>query len=388
MLRGWNSSIAPKPTSVSSLCTFCSLTSFQQSIHSFEQSTPCIPHSGADDAFRSRFLWGRKPMLAACAARLHDQDNLVWVDLGGGTGENVALMADYLPLSQFKHIYVVDLCASLCDQARKKVADAGWTNVTVVQADACEWCPPNSAAASLVTFSYSLSMIPPFYAAVDRAISYLDPEDGLLGVCDFFTPSKFDLPMRQLGWARRFFWRAVFDTDNIDVGPERRQYLDHQLSRVWEFNDADTGSIPWVPVLRAPYYVWIGRVPKLETLLVENRVEAPALFPPTFLYTQSWEDPGVDEEVLNVGPEDTCLTLTSGGCNSLNLCLQGAKSVRHNGVILGVDLRACLHTIQITCGEPARVTLIHRTAGLQCGLQPCPVGAPGAEASGHSSAGA
>ena len=40
---------------------------------------------------------------------------------------------------------------------------------------------------------------------------------------------------------------------------------------MWEFNDE--GSIPYVPYLRAPYYVWIGRIPKLETLLVENKVE-------------------------------------------------------------------------------------------------------------------
>ena len=30
--------------------------------------------------------------------------------------------------------------------------------------------------------------------------------------------------------------RATFDTDNIDIGPERRAYLDHRLSRVWENN--------------------------------------------------------------------------------------------------------------------------------------------------------
>lgn len=45
----------------------------------------------------------------------------VWVDCGGGTGENVALMADYIDLSSFSHIYVVDLCPSLCAQARLKV---------------------------------------------------------------------------------------------------------------------------------------------------------------------------------------------------------------------------------------------------------------------------
>ena len=49
-------------------------------------------------------------------------------------------------------------------------------------------------------------MIPPFHAAVDRAISYLDRK-GLLGVCDFYVSSKYDLPMRQMSWMRRFFWR-------------------------------------------------------------------------------------------------------------------------------------------------------------------------------------
>ena len=52
-----------------------------------------------------------------------------------------------------------------------------------------------------------------------------------------------------------------------------------------------------MPYLRAPYYVWIGHVPQLATVLEENRVEAPPMFPPTFLYTQSWEDPRPDMEV-------------------------------------------------------------------------------------------
>jgi betaine lipid synthase len=349
-------------------------------------------------------------MLAACAARLQDMSEMTWVDLGGGTGANVELMSHYIDLAQFKHIYIVDLCASLCAQARLKVAENGWTNVTVVEGDACEFAPPGGATATLVTFSYSLSsalcravrsprlaymqravrnaslcvslssgslslsplpaprpprcplaVIPPFHAAVDRAVSYLDREEGLLGVADFGVSAKYDLPLRQQPWARRFFWRAVFDTDNIDLGPERRQYLDHALSRVWEFNDE--GSIPYVPLLRAPYYVAVYRVPKLETMLVESKVrrpparplppppcasaavglggfltpappvrlspqvEAPPMFPPTFLYTQSWEDPAADAPHLQVGPADVCLTLTSGGCNSLALCLAGARAV-------------------------------------------------------------
>ena len=94
---------------------------------------------------------------------------------------------------------------------------------------------------------------------------------------------------------------------------------------MWEFNDQ--GSLPYVPLLKAPFYVALYRVPKLETLLVESRVEAPPMFPPTFLYTQSWEDPDADQPYLNIGAADVCLTLTSGGCNSLNLCLEGAAKV-------------------------------------------------------------
>eukprot|EP00891_Asterochloris_glomerata_P001660 jgi/Astpho2/1660/e_gw1.00032.33.1_t len=277
------------------------------------------------DAFRTNFLWGRKPMLAACAARLPAKsEGLVWVDLGGGTGENVDMMSCYMDLSRFKAIYVVDLCHSLCEVARKKVAAKGWQNVHVVEGDACRF-RPKTGLATLVTFSYSLSMIPPFHTAVDQAISYLHPVEGLLGVADFYVSSKYDLPMRQHSYPRRVFWKATFDTDNIDIGPERRAFLDHRLSRVWEFNGE--GSIPYVPFLRAPYYVWVGRVPALANLMTEAKVEAPSGFPPTFLYTMSWEDPRPDMKVLDIKSDDVCLTLTSGGDNSLNLLLHGARQV-------------------------------------------------------------
>ena len=37
------------------------------------------------------------------------------------------------------------------------------------------------------------------------------------------------------------------------------------------------GSIPYVPYLRAPYYVWIGHVPQLATILQENKVRTSPL---------------------------------------------------------------------------------------------------------------
>ncbi len=143
-------------------------------------------------------------------------------------------------------------------------------------------CASLECTALAIDKSQLPAVIPPFHSAIDRAISYLDPNDGFLGVCDFYASGRYDLPCRQLGFLRRFFWRsaklnmlldstllshscisccmlyvdlsslvhgfkakpdmtattcrATFDTDNIDIGPERRAYLDHRLSRAWEIN--------------------------------------------------------------------------------------------------------------------------------------------------------
>lgn len=46
-----------------------------------------------------------------------------------------------------------------------------------------------------------------------------------------------------------------------------------------------------------------------------------------FIYSISWEDPRVDEEVLQIKHTDVVLTLSRAGDNSLDLLLQGAKEV-------------------------------------------------------------
>jgi hypothetical protein len=126
-------------------------------------------------------------MLAAVAARLPKAKDNVWVDLGGGTGvrlyrtavllmalfcarcgvndaslrvaqENVLMMAEYTDLSRFKAIYVVDLCNSLCNVARKKFEGPEFRNVHVIEADACTFTPEKlHIPADLITYSYSLS---------------------------------------------------------------------------------------------------------------------------------------------------------------------------------------------------------------------------------------
>ena len=82
------------------------------------------------------------------------------------------MMSQYLPLDKFKAIYVVDLCTSLCDQARAKVVSKGWNNVFVVEGDACAFTPPEGVA-TLVTFSYSLSSKPRCVRSLDLGSTLL-----------------------------------------------------------------------------------------------------------------------------------------------------------------------------------------------------------------------
>lgn len=289
------------------------------------------PQAHAYDRFRANFLHGRQPLLAACAARLRGETGMVWVDMGGGTAENVEMMSHILDLSVFDKIYVVDICSALCEVARQKVIRKGWRNVEIVEGDACTFAPDHPA--TLITFSYSLTMIPDFMGAIDNAVQHL-AEDGIVGVADFFTSAKYDLPNRQHSYLQRWFWRSLFDVDGIDLGPERRLYLEHQFEPVYEYNSR--GKIPYLPVVQAPYYQWIGRRRDYTKKNLarfparasdEFEAKRPPAFPPTFLYSLSWEDPREDDKFLNITKDDTVLTLTSGGCNALDLVYQGARQV-------------------------------------------------------------
>ncbi len=46
-----------------------------------------------------------------------------------------------------------------------------------------------------------------------------------------------------------------------------------------------------------------------------------------FVYNQIWEDPRVDLEALELGPDSRVLTISSGGCNALNYLIAGPASV-------------------------------------------------------------
>ena len=109
---------------------------------------------------------------------------MTWVDMGGGTAENVDMMSQYIDLSTFDKIYVVDICSALCEVAREKVKKRGWYNVEIVEGDACTFAPEEPA--TLITFSYSLTSKK---NKVARSI-----HNVVLGSCCMYSMENFSSP--------------------------------------------------------------------------------------------------------------------------------------------------------------------------------------------------
>jgi S-adenosylmethionine-diacylgycerolhomoserine-N-methlytransferase len=201
------------------------------------------------DAFRRRLLPGRDELM-----RLLDlPGGGVWIDMGGGTGANLDFAAGRLrTLSQ---VYVVDLCPALLDVAAERIRESAWTNVSTVLDDAVTFTPDRPA--DVVTFSYSLTMIPDWFAAIDHAARMLKP-GGQIGVVDFHVSRKH--PRRgctRHGWPTRSLLPVWFASDNVHLSADHLPYLERRFRPI-ALKEART-RIPWVPFVRAPYYLFIGQ---------------------------------------------------------------------------------------------------------------------------------
>jgi len=64
------------------------------------------------------------------------------------------------------------------------------------------------------------------------------------------------------------------------------------------------------------------------------------------IYNQCWEDPAIDNEVLNIGPDDRLVMITSAGCNALDYLLRGPAFIQcvdvnpHQNALLELKLAA------------------------------------------------
>jgi S-adenosylmethionine-diacylgycerolhomoserine-N-methlytransferase len=202
------------------------------------------------DEFRRRLLQGREQLWQSITL---PREGLTWVDLGGGTGSNLDNFGD--EIGQLEKIYVVDLSTSLLERARQRVTQAGWSNVEVIEADATQFRPA-AGYADVVTFSYSLTMIPDWMSALDNAKTMLRP-GGQIGVVDFYVSRKHARQGHtRHGWLTRHGWPAWFATDNVFLSADHVPRL-HDLFEVCSFTE-QRAKVPYLPLFRVPYYTFVG----------------------------------------------------------------------------------------------------------------------------------
>ncbi len=196
------------------------------------------PQAGRYDAFRARLLHGREALIAdlgiPAGARV--------VELGCGTGANLATLDRARPLAELASVHLVDLCPALLEQARRRAA--GHDNVEVVEADATTWRP--CAPVDRVYLSYSLSMMPDWLAVLDNAHAML-AQGGRIGVVDFHAPD---------GSLGKWFWGAWFRHDGVHITDA---HLPALRARFHELSVARLRApIPYLPWALVDYYRFIG----------------------------------------------------------------------------------------------------------------------------------
>ena len=207
------------------------------------------PQAARYDSFREGLLHGRGELVE----RLDVQAGARVVELGGGTGRNLLFFGERL--AGFAQFTLVDMCPALLAQAEQRFGD--WPNVDLVEADATTWQPQQ--AVDCVYFSYSLTMIPDWHAAIDNALAMLKP-GGVLGVVDFYVSQRWaDAGLVQHGAPTRGFWPLWFGHEGVRLNPQHLDFLRHRLSD--HVLSEHRGPVPYLPFLQVPHYVFVGRKP-------------------------------------------------------------------------------------------------------------------------------
>ena len=178
------------------------------------------------------------------------------VELGAGTGANLEHFGDE-GIKQFTKIHLVDLTPSLMDVAKKKISDNHWDNVETHLADAITF--KLDAPVDIVLFSYSLTMIPNWFAAIDNAFKILKP-GGQIAVVDYYVSRRYP-PKNHTrhSWLCRTFGPNMFSKNGVFPNADLIHYLGYRFETT-ERSECIAG-FAGQKMIGMPYFMFTGRKP-------------------------------------------------------------------------------------------------------------------------------
>lgn len=165
------------------------------------------------DLTRRYYLIGRDEMIAGLAPPVGG----TVLEIGCGTARNLLHVAKRYPTTR---IFGLDVSEEMLKTARASISRNGLADrISIAQADATTFSP--GALFGLknidrIFISYALSMIPPWQAVIERAVSQL-AADGELHIVDFGTMASMPgLARRGLrAWLTRFSVTPRLDLESI-----------------------------------------------------------------------------------------------------------------------------------------------------------------------------
>ncbi len=172
------------------------------------------------DLTRRYYLIGRDQMVA----ELNPPPGGTVLEVGCGTARNLLHAARRYPRAKF---YGLDVSEEMLKTARTSIDRGGFRDrISVTQADATTF-----SAADLfglenidrIFISYALSMIPPWQAVIDRAVSQLAPT-GELHIVDFGTMASMPAVGRRgmRAWLTKFSVTPRLDLESVVREAARR----------------------------------------------------------------------------------------------------------------------------------------------------------------------
>jgi len=172
------------------------------------------------DITRRYYLFGRDEMIAELAAPVGG----TVLEVGCGTARNLLHAARRYPLAKF---YGLDVSEEMLKTARASIDQSPFRDIIkIAQADATTFSSAELFGVQNIDrifISYALSMIPPWQAVVDRAVSQLAPS-GELHIVDFGTMASMpNLGRRGMrAWLTKFSVTPRLDLENVVRETARR----------------------------------------------------------------------------------------------------------------------------------------------------------------------
>ncbi len=214
------------------------------------------------DSFREKLLPGRAAMMEQVFKK---QIEGKWIDIGAGTGKNLELAGHFA--DNFTDIFLLDICKPLLLKAENKITQLMLNNVTTVCQDILAYNCENNYF-DLITFSYSLTMMPDWSDVLKKVFNILKP-GGTLGIVDFSIHDNSDNIKLQKNVLYNKFWQKWFAYDGVYLNSEHIRNIKSNFD-VYYLMQAKS-KICYMPFIKAPYYILICKKPLTEKLSADHK---------------------------------------------------------------------------------------------------------------------